>query len=94
MSGKDQLELIDVHGEEVKALIEPARAYKKTIYKRLKIQEKEAEQKSELIGLVKQAKLKPITENGKKVVRFKYEGVTIEYTHEDKDNIKVKEEDE
>lgn len=87
----EQLELIDVHGDEVKGLIGPARAYRSTITRRLKLQEKEAEQKADLIGRVKAANLQPINENGKKVVRFKYEGVTIEYTHEDKDNVKVTE---
>ena len=85
----EQMDLIDVHGEQVKKLIAPARAYRATITKRLKIQETEANQKAALTDLVKAANLKPIIENRKKIVRFKYEDVTIEYTHEEKDNVKV-----
>ena len=91
---EEQLQLIEIHGEKGKKLVEPARAYRATILKRLKMQETEANQKVDLIEKVKAAKLKPIIENGKKVVRVKIEGVTIEYTHEDKENVKVKEEDD
>ena len=85
---EEQLRLIEV-GDEVKELLEPARQYRNTVSRRLKLQKKEADQKAELIAKVKAADLKPIKEDGKQVVRFKYEDVVVEFVHEEKDNVKV-----
>lgn len=89
---EEQLELIeDLHGEEGEKLRNAAKAYKATIAKRLKIQEKEAVQKAELIELVNRAGLKPVsTEDGKKIIRCRIDDTLIEATHEEKDNVKVK----
>ena len=94
----EQLQLIEIHDKAAKKLVEPARDYRRTITKRLSIQKKEAEQKATLIegvkALVNEGKIQPLEENDKEVVRFKIEGITVEYTHEDKDNVRVKEDEE
>ena len=88
---EEQLELIEVHGENGTKIRDAAIAYKAIIAKRLKIQEKEAVQKAGLIDLVKQADLTPITtDDGKKIIRCRIDDIVVEATHEEKDNVKVK----
>lgn len=77
--------LIDIHGKDVKPAIAAGRKYKSTISKRLKLQEKEAEQKQEVSDLVKAANLKPLKDG---VIHFKYDGVDIVVTP-GKESIKV-----
>lgn len=81
---KEQM-LIDIHGVDVRPCIEAARKYRATISKRLKLQEKEAEQKAEVSELVKAADLKPLKDG---VIHFEYEGVEVLITP-GKDSVKV-----
>lgn len=66
--------LIDIHGKDVKPAIAAARKYRATISKRLKLQEKEAEEKQKVADLVIAAKLKPLKDG---VIHFKVDGVDI-----------------
>ncbi len=77
--------LIDIHGKDAKPAITAGRKYRATITKRLKLQEKEAEEKQEVSDLVKALKLKPLKDG---VIHFKVDGVDIVVTP-GKESIKV-----
>ena len=76
----EQLDLIDVAPKNAIVIIDAARIYKKLMLVRLKASKKETEQKTEVLKLVREAKLQPL-EGGK--IRFKYDGVTISVTPRD-----------
>lgn len=77
--------LVDIHGKDAKPAIAAGRRYRATISKRLKLQDKEAEQKQEVSDLVKALKLKPLKDG---VIHFKLDGVDIVVTP-GKESVKV-----
>ena len=71
---EEQMDLIDVHGVDVKPCLAMGRKYRAMIDKRLNIQKKEAVLLEELIEAIYAAKLKPL-EDG--LIHFEHEGVEI-----------------
>lgn len=96
MSGKDktevgeQMPLIDVTPENIKTILPAAKEYQKAKTSRMKATDKEVAAKNKLLGLVKNAKIKPLDDG---TIRFRCENFTISITPRD-ELIKVKETDE
>ena len=82
-----QLDLIDVLPEKCKPIIEVARRYKKVQQERLAALKEETELKQKVLGLVKNAGLKPLADG---IIRFTCDGFTISVEPRD-ELIKVKE---
>ena len=70
----EQLELIDVGPKDGKEIMAAARLYQKHQAARLKALEKEIEQKTLILELVKKAKLQPLAGG---VIKFRLDGMTI-----------------
>ncbi len=87
---EEQLDLIDVHPENAKAIVQAARLYKKFQAARSTALAKEVEQKQEVLRLVKEANLHPL-DGGK--IRFEYDNVLVSVTPRD-ELIKVKDKTE
>jgi len=83
----EQLELIDVQPENVKAIIPVARLYKKSQAARQKHLAEETKLKQQIIELVDAANLQPLKGG---VIRFEYEGVMVSVTPQER-QVKVKE---
>ncbi len=83
----EQMDLIDVHGKKMKPVIAAARKYRATIAKRLKLQEKEAEEKQTVSDLIKKLKIKPLPSG---LIHFTCDGLDI-IVEPGKEKVKVKE---
>ena len=83
----EQLELIDVTPENLKAIKPVARAYKKAQKARLAAQAEEIELKNKIREAVHAAGIKPLPDG---TFRFQCDGMTIEVTPRD-ELVKVKE---
>jgi hypothetical protein len=68
---EEQMDLIDIHGKDVKPCIPIARKYYAAIRKRLEEGKKEAQLLKELAAAIRAADLKPL-EDG--LIHFKYSG--------------------
>ena len=86
----EQLDLIDVHPENAKEIIDCAKAYKRYVTDRLAVEKREVEQKQKLLALVRDANLQRLKDG---TIRFKLDGFLITITPRD-ELIKVKEETE
>lgn len=86
----EQLDLIDVSPENSKQIVGIARRYKTAQAQRIAALEREVEEKQKLLGLIKDAKLKPLDDG---VIRFKVDGLLITVKPRD-ELVKVKEESE
>lgn len=75
-----QMDLIDVAPENAKVIIAAARIYKRFMLARQKAGAKEVQQKTEVLRLVREAKLQPLP-GGK--IKFKYDGFIISVTPRD-----------
>lgn len=84
-----QMDLIEVHDEEVKPIIQAARRYKELVKKRMAALEKEVKQKQVVINLIKEANLQKLDGD---VIHFKHDGLDIKLTPGN-DSIKVTEVD-
>lgn len=84
----EQLDLIDVTPENLKKIIPVARAYRKVVKERVEFTNRETALKTDLLNLIKEAKLKRLP-NGN--IKFKCDGLTITVTPTD-EKISIKEE--
>jgi len=89
-NSEEQLDLIDVHPENEKAIVSAAKMYKKYQAARLGALAKEVEQKKLLLSLIRDAKLKPL-DDGR--IKFSCDNFVITVTPADM-KINVKEKDE
>ena len=84
----EQMELIDVLPAKAKPIIKAARKYRQIILERLKIQERESDQKQIGSDMIRAAGIVPLNKEG--LIHFKYEGIDIVVTP-GKEKIKVTE---
>lgn len=75
-----QLDLIDIHGKDVKPIVDAAREYKEYQAARLAAGKKEDELKQLILELAEKAELQRLA---KGIIRFEFEGVEIEITPRD-----------
>ena len=87
---QEQMDLIEVHPENAKAIVVAAKLYKRFQNARLTALAKEVAQKQVVLNLVREADLKPL--NGGKI-KFNYDNVKISVTPRDV-LVKVKVKDE
>lgn len=76
----EQLDLIDVEPENVKAIKRAARAYKAAQAQRITWLADEKKQKMKILELVKEAKLRP---NQDGIIKFRLDGIVIAITPRD-----------
>ena len=85
----EQMDLIDVAPEFAKPIIAAAKVYKKASAARQAALAEEVKLKQKVLGLVKQAKIKP---NKEGVTKFRYKSIEISITPRD-ELLKVKDDE-
>jgi hypothetical protein len=86
----EQMDLIDVHPENEKEILEAVKVYKKYQSQRLKFLDKEVAQKKKVLELVHAADLQRLSDGR---IRFRCDNFIITVTPSD-EKIKIKDEDE